>query len=109
MSENKTETKSISEIMEMLDYSLDKVKNLREISKSIIVLGNIDEPYARKILAQGLSKQLSEAEWGVELAGRYIDDLEATLDNEVPTIDEDTTEDDLPFVSPVEDTEDVRV
>ena len=98
MSENKTETKSISEIMEMLDYSLDKVKNLREISKSIIVLGNIDEPYARKTLAQGLSKQLSEAEWGVELAGRYIDDLEAALDKEVPTIDKDEeVTDDLPF------------
>ena len=98
MSENKTETKSISEIMEMLDYSLDKVKNLREISKSIIVLGNIDEPYARKTLAQALSKQLSEAEWGVELAGRYIDDLEAALSKEVPTIDNDEeVTDDLPF------------
>ena len=98
MSENKTETKSISEIMEMLDYSLDKVKNLREISKSIIALGNIDEPYARKTLAQALSKQLSEAEWGVELAGRYIDDLEAALDKEVPTIDKDEeVTDDLPF------------
>ena len=100
MSEIKNETKSITEIMEMIDYSFNKVKSLREISKSIIVLSNIDEPYARKILAQGLSKQLSEAEWGVELAGRYIDDLEAALDKEVPTIDEDTTEDDLPFVTP---------
>ena len=99
MPEIKNETKSISEIMEMLDYSLDKVKNLREISKSIIVLGNIDEPYARKTLAQALSKQLSEAEWGVELAGRYIDDLEAALSKEVPTIDKDeeVTTDDLPF------------
>ena len=98
MPEIKNETKSISEIMEMLDYSLDKVKNLREISKSIIVLGNIDEPYARKTLAQALSKQLSEAEWGVELAGRYIDDLEAALSKEVPTIDKDEeVTDDLPF------------
>ena len=99
MPEIKNETKSISEIMEMLDYSLDKVKNLREISKSIIVLGNINEPHARKTLAQALSKQLSEAEWGVELAGRYIDDLEAALSKEVPTIDKDeeVTTDDLPF------------
>ena len=100
MSEIKNETKSITEIMEMLDYSLDKVKSLREISKSIIVLGNIDEPYARKTLAQALSKQLSEAEWGVELAGRYIDDLEKALDKEVPTIDEQDEggiADDLPF------------
>ena len=99
MSEIKNETKSIFEIMEMIDYSFSKVKPLREISKSIIVLGNIDEPYARKILAQGLSKQLSEAEWGVELAGRYIDDLEAALPKEVHTIDKDeeVTTDDLPF------------
>ncbi len=102
MSENTTKTKSITEIMEMIDYSFNKVKNLREISKSIIVLGNIDEPYARKTLAQALSKQLSEAEWGVELAGRYIDDLEAALDKEVHTIDEDTTEDDLPFITPTD-------
>ena len=99
MSEIKNETKSITEIMEMIDYSFNKVKPLREISKSIIVLGNINEPYARKILAQGLSKQLSEAEWGVELASRYIDDLEAALSKEVPTIDKDeeVTTDDLPF------------
>lgn len=89
MSETKNETKSITEIMEMIDYNFNKVKNLREISKSIIVLGNIDEPYARKTLAQALSKQLDEAEWGVELAGRYIDDLEAALPKEIPTIDKD--------------------
>ena len=98
MSEIKNETKSITEIMEMIDYSFNKVKPLREISKSIIVLGNIDEPHARKTLAQGLSKQLSEAEWGVELASRYIDDLEAALPKEVPTIDNDEeVTDDLPF------------
>lgn len=89
MSEIKNETKSISEIMEMIDYSFGKVKNLSEISKSIIVLGDINEPHARKTLAQALSKQLSEAEWGVELAGRYIDDLEAALSKEVHTIDKD--------------------
>ena len=98
MSEIKNETKSISEIMEMIDYSFNKAKTLSEISKSIIVLGNIDEPHARKTLAQGLSEQLSEAEWGVELAGRYIDDLEAALSKEVPTIDKDEeVTDDLPF------------
>lgn len=98
MSENETKTKSITEIMEMIDYNFSKVKNLSEISKSIIVLGNINEPHARKTLAQGLSKQLSEAEWGVELAGRYLDDLEAALPKEVPTIDKDEeVTDDLPF------------
>ena len=89
MSEIKTETKSITEIMEMIDYSFNKVKTLSEISKSIIVLGDINEPHARKALAQALSKQLSEAEWGVDLASRYLDDLEAALPKEVPTIDKD--------------------
>ena len=102
MSENTTTNKSISEIMELIDYSLNKAQNLSEISKSIIVLGDINEPHARKTLAQGLSKQLSEAGWGVELAGRYLDDLEAALDREIHTIDEDTTEDDLPFVTPTD-------
>ena len=98
MSENTTTNKSISEIMELIDYSFNKTKTLREISKSIIVLGNIDEPHARKTLAQGLSKQLGEAEWGVELAGRYLDDLEAALPKEVSTIDKDEeVTDDLPF------------
>ena len=98
MSENTTTNKSISEIMELIDYSLNKAQNLREISKSIIVLGDINEPHARKTLAQGLSKQLGEVEWGVELAGRYLDDLEAALPKEVPTIDEDEeVTDDLPF------------
>ena len=84
--------------MEMIDYSFNKAKTLSEISKSIIVLGNINESHARKTLAQALSKQLSEAEWGVELAGRYIDDLEAALSKEVPTIDKDEeVTDDLPF------------
>ena len=98
MSEIKNETKSITEIMEMIDYSFNKVKNLREISKSISVLGDINEPHARKTLAQALSKQLGDAEWGVELAGRYLDDLEAALGKEVPTIDKDEeVTDDLPF------------
>ena len=39
MSENTTKTKSITEIMEMIDYSFNKDKNLSEISKSGIVGG----------------------------------------------------------------------
>ena len=105
MSENTTTTKSISEIMEMLDYSLDKTRKLKNISKSVLVLASITHDYTRDTLAKALSEQIDDAAWGVELAGRYIDDLEAALDKEIPTIDEDTTEDDLPFVTPDEEVE----
>ncbi len=100
MSENTTTNKSISEIMELIDYSLDKTRKLTDIAKSIIVLGDINEPHARKTLAKALSEQVDDAEWGAKLARGYLDDLEAALDKEIPTIDEDTTEDDLPFVTP---------
>lgn len=99
MSEIKNETKSISEIMEMIDYSLDKTRKLKNISKAVFVLGSITHDYTRGTLAKALSEQIDDAAWGVELAGRYIDDLEAALGKEVPTIDndEEVTADDLPF------------
>ena len=105
MSEIKNETKSISEIMEMLDYSLDKARKLKNISKSVLVLASITHDYTRDTLAKALSEQIDDAVWGVSLARDYIDDLEKALDKEVPTIDEDTTEDDLPFVTPNEEVE----
>ena len=98
MSENTTTNKSISEIMEMLDYSLDKTRKLKNISKAVLVLGSITHDYTRDTLAKELSKQIDDAAWGAELAGRYLDDLEAALPKEVPTIDEDEeVTDDLPF------------
>lgn len=109
MSENTTTTKSISEIMEMIDYSFDKTKKLTAIAKSIIILGDINEPHTRKTLAEALSKQIYDAAWGVELAGRYIDDLEAAMGDKIPKIDEqdDVTEDDLPFVTAKEAHDDI--
>ena len=98
MSETKNETKSISEIMEMLDYSLDKTRKLNNISKSVLVLGSITHDYTRDTLAKALSQQIDDAVWGAELASRYIDDLEKALEEEVPTIDKDEeVTDDLPF------------
>ena len=109
MSENETKTKSISEIMESLDYVLGKLQDLDTISGAVKVLGDISNKHARVTLADELSKQINNRYWLANTAGDYLDDLEAALPKEVPTIDEDTIEDDLPFVSPVEDTEDVRV
>ncbi len=99
MSENTTTNKSIYEIMEMIDYSLNKMRRLGDISKSIIILGDISDTHTRKTLAEALSKQVSEADWGARLAQGYIDELEAVLDDKVDTIDndEEVTENDLPF------------
>ena len=99
MSENTTTNKSISEIMEMIDYSFDKTKKLTVIAKSIIILGDINEPHTRKTLAEALSKQVSEAAWGARLAQGYVDELETVLGDKVDTIDndEEVTENDLPF------------
>ena len=99
MSEIKNETKSISEIMEMIDYSLDKTRKLKNISKSVLVLASITHDYTRATLAKALSEQIDDAVWGVSLARNYIDDLERALEKEVPTIDKDeeVTTDDLPF------------
>jgi hypothetical protein len=56
-------------------------------------------------LADELSNQINNRYWLANTAGDYLDDLEAALPKEVPTIDEDTTEDDLPFVTPDEEVE----
>ena len=99
MSENTPTNKSSSEIMEMIDYSFDKTKKLTAIAKSIIILGDINEPHTRKTLAEALSKQVSEAAWGARLAQGYVDELETVLGDKVDTIDndEEVTENDLPF------------
>ena len=103
MSEIKNETKSISEIMESLDYVLGKLQDLDTISGAVKALGDISNKHARVTLADELSKQINNRYWLANTAGDYLDDLEAALPKEVPTIDEDTTEDDLPFVTPEEE------
>ena len=96
---SETKTKSISEIMEMLDYSLDKTRKLKNISKAVTILSGIPHDYTRDVLARALCDQIDDAAWGVSLARDYIDDLEKALDKEVHTIDKDeeVTTDDLPF------------
>jgi len=103
MSEIKNETKSISEIMESLDYVLGKLQDLNMISGAVRALGDISNKHARMTLADELSNQINNRYWLANTAGDYLDDLEAALPKEVPTIDEDTTEDDLPFVTPEEE------
>jgi len=105
MSEIKNETKSIPEIMESLDYVLGKLQDLNMISGAVRALGDISNKHARMTLADELSNQINNRYWLANTAGDYLDDLEAALPKEVPTIDEDTTEDDLPFVTPDKEVE----
>jgi len=99
MSEIKNETKSIPEIMESLDYVLGKLQDLNMISGAVRALGDISNKHARMTLADELSNQINNRYWLANTAGDYLDDLEAALPKEVPTIDKDeeVTTDDLPF------------
>ena len=99
MSENETKTKSISEIMESLDYVLGKLQDLNTISGAVKALGDISNKHARVTLADELSKQINNYHWYATTARDYLDDLEAALGKEVPAIDKDeeVTTDDLPF------------
>jgi len=99
MSEIKNKTKSISEIMESLDYVLGKLQDLNMISGAVRALGDISNKHARMTLADELSNQINNRYWLANTAGDYLDDLEAALPKEVPTIDKDeeVTTDDLPF------------
>ena len=99
MSENETKTKSISEIIESLDYALSKLQELDTIGGAVKELGTISNKYARATLAAELSKQINNYHWYATTARDYLDDLEAALSKEVPTIDKDeeVTADDLPF------------
>ena len=96
---SETKTKSIPEIIESLDYVLGKLQDLGTISGAVKELGTISNKHARVTLADELSNQIINRYWFANTAGDYLDDLEAALDKEVPTIDKDeeVTTDDLPF------------
>lgn len=100
MSETKTESKSIPEIMESLDYVLEKLEELDTIAGAVKELANISNKYARTTLAIELSNQINNRRWLAKVARDYIDNLEAAMGDKIPTIDEqdeEVTENDLPF------------
>ena len=109
MSETKTESKSIPEIMESLDYVLGKLEELDTIAGAVKELANISNKYARTTLAIELSNQINNRRWLAKVARDYIDNLEAAMGDKIPTIDEqdDVTEDDLPFVTAKEAHDDI--
>ena len=100
MSEIKNETKSISEIMESLDYVLGKLEELDTIAGAVKELANISNKYARTTLAIELSNQINNRCLLAKIARNYVDDIEAAMGDKIPTIDEqdeEVTENDLPF------------
>ena len=100
MSETKTESKSIPEIMESLDYVLGKLEELDTIAGAVKELANISNKYARTTLAIELSNQINNRRWLAKVARDYIDNLEAAMGDKIPTIDEqdeEVTENGLPF------------
>ena len=109
MSETKTESKSIPEIMESLDYVLGKLEELDTIVGAVKELANISNKYARTTLAIELSNQINNRCLLAKIARNYVDDIEAAMGDKIPTIDEqdDVTEDDLPFVTVKEAHDDI--
>ena len=89
---SETKTKSIPEIMESLDYVLNKLQELNAIGGAVKELGAISNKYARATLATELSKQIDNYHWYASTARDYLDDLEAALPKEIPTIDEQDEE-----------------
>lgn len=92
MSETKTESKSIPEIMESLDYVLEKLEELDTIAGAVKELANISNKYARTTLAIELSNQINNRRWLAKVARDYIDNLEAAMGDKIPTIDEQDEE-----------------
>lgn len=92
MSETKTESKSIPEIMESLDYVLGKLEELDTIAGAVKELANISNKYARTTLAIELSNQINNRRWLAMVARDYIDNLEAAMGDKIPTIDEQDEE-----------------
>lgn len=100
MSETKTESKSIPEIMDSLDYVLEKLEELGTIAGAVKELANISNKYARTTLAIELSDQINNRGVLAKVARNYVDDLETAMGDKIPTIDEqdeEVTENDLPF------------
>ena len=103
--DNKTILNKVSEI-ENDAYNL---KDISKVAETIKSMSNVSDITTLQILVRGLAvtiedtgKRLS-AVW--HKAYKLEQELEKELDEPEPTIDEDTTEDDLPFVTPDEEVE----
>ena len=103
--DNKTILNKVSEI-ENDAYNLKDVSKVAETIKS---MSNVSDITTLQIFVRGLAVTITDT--GKKLDSVWLKayklerELEKELDEPEPTIDEDTTEDDLPFVTPNEEVE----
>ena len=95
--------KTKKEILDGLNYHIDKLQELNKIRNAVKELNIIKDEYARIMLSIKLADRLNELHTSAWMLDHYMEQLnqleEGTIDNEEPTVDtdEEVTEDDLAF------------
>ena len=103
--DNKTILNKVSEI-ENDAYNL---KDISKVVETIKNMSNVSDITTLQIFVRGLAVTIEDT--GKKFSAvwcktyRLAQELENELTEPEPTIDEDTTEDDLPFVTPTEEVE----
>ena len=103
--DNKTILNKVSEI-ENDAYNL---KDISKVVETIKNMSNVSDITTLQIFVRGLAVTIADTGKKLDTvwhkAYRLEQELEKELAEPEPTIDEDTTEDDLPFVTPTEEVE----
>lgn len=103
--DNKTILNKVSEI-ENDAYNL---KDISRVVETIKNMSNVSDITTLQIFVRGLAVTFGDIGEKLDLVWHKTYKLEQELENELaepePTIDEDTTEDDLPFVTPDKEVE----
>ena len=103
--DNKTILNKVSEI-ENDAYNL---KDISKVVETIKNMSNVSDVTTLQIFVRGLAVTISDTGKKLDTVWHKTYMLEQELEKELaepePTIDEDTTEDDLPFVTPTEEVE----
>ena len=103
--DNKTILNKVSEI-ENDAYNL---KDISKVVQTIKSMSNVSDITTLQIFVRGLAVTITGIDKKLDSVWHKTYKLERELENELaepePTIDEDTTEDDLPFVTPTEEVE----
>lgn len=90
------EKKTKIEILDGMDYHIDKLQELNKVCDAVKELGVMKNEYARMMLSVKLSEKLNSLHTSAWMLEHYMEQLseleEGTIDN-----DEPVTEDDLPF------------
>ena len=103
--DNKTILNKVSEI-ENDAYNL---KDISKVAETIKSMSNVSDITTLQIFVRGLAVTIGDTSKKLDTVWLKTYKLEHELEKELaepePTIDEDTTEDDLPFVTPDEEVE----